>query len=87
MLAWVKLLLEQHKAIISLVVLLLGVSGVSIYGNVNELNPWKVAEKAVIEEVMPPEVKVIEKTIERIVSGISKQDIIDAMALHIEEFH
>ena len=91
MLAFIRMLLQEHKAILSLVFLLLGISGISIYGNVNEFNPWKVAEEAVIEEVMPPEVKVIEKTIEktieRVVAGVTEQDIENRMDAHIEEYH
>ncbi len=91
MFKWIQLALEQWKTVMSILVLL-GVSGVSIYGNVNEINPWRAAEQAVIEEIMSPEIKIIEKTIEtRVVSGITKLQVdaaIDAyLASHIDEYH
>jgi spore cortex formation protein SpoVR/YcgB (stage V sporulation) len=85
---WIKLLLEQWKTVMSILVLL-GVSGVSIYGNVNEFNPWARAE-AIVEEVITPEtpVKIIETRVE---SGITKQEVqamIDtAIAIQDEEWH
>ena len=93
MLAWVKMLLENHKAILSVVFILLGISGVSIYGNVNEFNPWRIEPEPKKEvSVTEPQITVIEKTIEtRVESGITKKDITDFTAIimkaHIEEFH
>jgi predicted RNA methylase len=94
---WVKLALEQNKAIISIVLLLLGISGVSIYGNVKEINPWRNAEVVIeeaIEEIIIKEVpvKVVERIIEtRVESGITKQEVqtmIDiAIATQDEEWH
>ena len=99
---WLKLILENFKVIMSIMVLL-GVSGVSIYGNVNELNPWKPVEELIEDEVsesavplplpiLVPQIKIIEKTIEtRVESGITEQDVTNllntAMAVHIEEYH
>ena len=101
MLAWIKFIVKEHKAIASFVIFIMSISGVSIYGNVNELNPWKPASE-VVEEIptlvsMPisvpkPQIKVIEKTIEtRVESGITEQDVTNllnaATAAHIEEYH
>ena len=90
---WLKLILENFKVIMSIMVLL-GVSGVSIYGNVNELNPWKPSLEIVEEEILTThaKIKVIEKTIEtRVESGITEQEVrglINAiMGAHIEEYH
>lgn len=94
---WVRMVLEQHKAIVSIVLLLLGISGVSIYGNINEINPWKVAEEAVVLEVVEavvPAVQttIIEKTIEtRVEAGIDEQDVKALIETrweaHIQEYH
>lgn len=92
MFKWIQLALEQWKTVMSILVLL-GVSGVSIYGNVNEINPWR--PKVVAEQEPPvtgPQVTIIEKTIEtRVESGITKKQvkaILDTtMVAHIEEFH
>lgn len=100
MFKWIQLALEQWKTIMSILVLL-GVSGVSIYGNVNEINPWKPTIKVVEEEVEilekeiltpEPQIKIIEKTIEtRVESGITKLQVdaaIEAfMTEHIREYH
>jgi hypothetical protein len=89
---WVKLALEQYKTILAILVLL-GVSGVSIYGNVNEFNPWRAATSVIEEEVKEiitkeAPVKIIETRVE---SGITKQEVqvmIDtAIALQDEEWH
>lgn len=84
------------------ILVLLGVSGVSIYGNVNELNPWSLPVEEVIEDEVSesessislptPQIKIIEKTIEtRVESGINEQDVnrlLDAvMTAHIKEYH
>ena len=60
---WIRLGLEQNKAIISIVLLLLGISGVSIYGNVNEINPWRVVEEFVDEDIYEVPVKIVEAQI------------------------
>ena len=94
MLAWIKFIVKEHKAIASFVIFLLSIAGISIYGNVNELNPWKPASEIVKDEVLPisTPIKVIEKTIEtRVESGITKLQVdaaIEAfMAEHIREYH
>jgi len=96
MLAWVKFIVKEHKAIASFVIFILSITGISIYGNVNEINPWKSSEETVIEEIEEPDsmpqIKIIEKTIEtRVESGVTDQQvkiIIDAvMESHIKEFH
>lgn len=101
MFAWLKWIVKEHKAIASFVVFILGIAGVSIYGNVKEINPWKVVEEAVVEEIeslapIPvapsPQVKIIERTIEtRVETGITKLQVdaaIEAfMESHIREYH
>ena len=91
MFKWIQLALEQYKTVMAILVLL-GVSGVSIYGNVNEINPWN---PDVVEQEPPaadPQVTVIEKTIEtRVESGVTDKQVKailnTAMVEHIEEFH
>lgn len=77
---WIKLALENFKIIISILILL-GVSGVSIYGNVNELNPWvRTAEALEVEEV--------EKVVEtQAPVDLTPEDLSDAMVAHIREYH
>ncbi len=94
-----RMLIQEHKAIGSIVLLLLGISGVSIYGNVNEINPWRAVEdfldKDIYEEevvVLAPQVTIIEKTIEtRVEAGIDVQDVKALIKArweaHIEEYH
>lgn len=97
MLAYLKWIVAEQKAIASLVIMLLGISGISLYGNVNEFNPWKPAEEVELtpQEVakedavkaVATEVIRVEKIIERVVSGVTQEDIEKRMAAHIEEFH
>lgn len=97
MLALFRMLIQEHKAVGSIVLLLLGISGISIYGNVHEINPWRAVEEAVeevvVEVVAPvPQVKIIEKTIEtRVEAGIDEQDVKALIETrwkaHIEEYH
>jgi len=100
-LAWVKFVVKEHKAIASFVIFIMSIAGVSIYGNVNEINPWKPTIKVVEEEVEViekevheittpvPQVKIIEKTIETR-TGITKLQVdaaVDAfMTEHIREY-
>lgn len=91
MLALFRMLIQEHKAVGSIVLLLLGISGVSLYGNVNNFNPWVLTPQEVAKEdavkAVSTEVIRVEKTIERIVSGVTAQDIEKRMEAHIEEFH
>jgi len=98
MFKWIQLALEQWKTVMSILVLL-GISGVSIYGNVNELNPWKPtintdSNLSETEKLIDPEpqIKIIEKTIEtRVEAGITKLQVDAAikafMDSHIREYH
>jgi len=96
MLAYLKWIVKEHRSIAAFIIFIMGIAGVSIYGNVNELNPWKVGAEEVEEEVeeiaVPGPTTIIEKTIEtRVESGITANDVRRsteaAMAAHLKEFH
>ena len=90
MLAWFKWIVAEQKAIASLVVLLLGISGVSLYGNVNEFNPWKAAEETVKSPAPVPAgpVKIIETRVEAGITRKEVQAMIDAAINAVnEEYH
>ena len=96
MLAWIKWIVKEHRTIAAFVIFILSITGISIYGNVNEFNPWTTAVEELTEEKVPdsepslllptpiPQIKIIETRVE---SGLTKQDVKAAMAAHIEEFH
>jgi len=77
MLDWVKFIVKEHKAILSLVLLLLGISGVSIYGNINEFNPWKVAQAP--ETVVESKPEITQEVLTEFTAIIVRD--------HIEEYH
>ena len=82
---WIKLALEQYKTVMSLLVLL-GISGVSIYGNVNEMNPWATP----VVDTTPPEVDTTPIEVTKIIETrvvTSTGAIEAAMSAHIKEFH
>jgi len=87
MFKWIQLALENFKVIISILVLL-GVSGVSIYGNVNEFNPWSTSE--VITEEKPKEESKEEPKLVIVPKPQSNANALLAdalMAEHIKEYH
>lgn len=84
---WIRLMLEQNKAIISIVLLLLGVSGFSIYGNVNEINPWKAVEEFVDKDIYEEPVLVLKESPIPVKPVVHDYNFEELMESHIEEYH
>ena len=77
-LAWSRDCLAKIKAIAAFVLFILGITGISLYGNVNEMNPWKTPVEELIEDEViepvssTPQIKIIETRVE---SGITKLQV------------